>query len=95
VQDRKAVDLFDDVADVDGGCRRAAIHDDQAVGAKIAGGDLRQETIAPRGQQLTLEDRAAHRAVAIGHGRRSQPLLSELAKALRLLDPPLLPLLFN
>ncbi|KQM22173.1 PepSY domain-containing protein [Novosphingobium sp. Leaf2] len=54
-----------------------------------------QEPIAPRRQQFTLEDRAAHRAGAVGHRRRSQPLLAELAKALGLLDPALVPLLFN
>jgi type IV secretion system protein VirB9 len=57
--------------------------------------NLSQKPVAPLGQQLALEDRPAHRPRAVRHRRRAQPFLAELAKALRLEEAALLPLLFD
>lgn len=80
---------------MDGGRRRAPFDDLAAVSAQVVGCDFCQETVSPDRHEFALEDRAAHRSRAVGHGRIGQPLLAEFAEALCFLDPALLPLLFD
>ena len=95
VQDREAIDLLEDVADVDRRRRRAALDDGATMRPQVVWRDFGQQPVAPLGQQFALEDRSAHRPRAVRHRRRGQPLLAELAKALRFQEPALLPLLFD
>lgn len=52
---------------------RAPFHDLAAVGAQVIGRDLSQETVPPYEHEFALEDGAAHRARAVGHGRVDKP----------------------
>jgi len=59
VQDGEAVDLLDDVADVDGGRRRAPGFDLGAKLTKVVGRDFAKEPVFPDGQDIPVEDRLA------------------------------------
>jgi hypothetical protein len=80
---------------MNGGGRRTPFHDLAAVSAQVVRCDLCQQTIPPDGHEFAFEDGATHRACAVGHSCVGQPLLTELAETLCLLDPVLLPLLLN
>src|SRR5581483_5138904 len=94
-EDGEAVDLLDDVADVERRRRRAAVDDGAAMCPQVIRRDLREKPLAPRRQKLTLEDRPAHGPRAVGHRRHGEPFLTELAEALRLEKAPLGALLFK
>src|SRR5579885_409030 len=95
VEDGEAVDLLDDVADVERRRRRAAVDDGTAMCPQVIRRDLREKPLAPGRQELALEDRPAHGPRAVSHRRHGQPLLTELAEAPRLEKPPLGALLFK
>lgn len=56
VQNRKSVDLFEVIADVDGGRGRTTFDNGEAVRVQIARGDLAQQAISPNREQLPLEN---------------------------------------
>ena len=53
---REAVNLFDDVSDVDRCRRRAPLDDGAAMSPEVVWRDFRQKPAPPYGKQLALED---------------------------------------
>src|SRR5262245_8899110 len=94
VKDSEAVDLLDDVADVNSSCWRASVFHFDTERSQITWGDLGQKTIPPDRQDIAVENGAAHGLGTVRHRRLRKPTLTEFAEALGLLQPALLALFF-
>jgi hypothetical protein len=95
VQNCEAVNLFDDVTNMDRGRRRTSLDDRPTMSSQVIRRDFRQKPVAPRRQQFAFEDRSAHGSRAVRHRRCGQPFLTEFAEALGFQEATLFPLLFD
>ena len=80
---------------MDGRRRCAAIYDRGAMRSQIVRPDLGEKPTTPCREEFAFKDRATHRARAVGHGSRSEPLFAKLPETFGLLQAPLFALLFN
>src|SRR5579862_5129615 len=94
VKDRKAIDLLDDIADMDRRRWRSAILHLDAKRAQIVGRDFGEQSVFPNGKDVAIEDGFTHRPRAVRHPRFLEPPLANRPKVLGRRQPPLLSLLF-
>jgi hypothetical protein len=94
VQDREAVDLLDDVADVERGGRRAAMLHLRTEHAKIVRRHLRQQAVLPGWQDVAIEDRLTHGARAVRHACLLEPAFARAGDGRGRLSSTARPLLF-
>lgn len=85
--------IIHDIEGENWGLRGSTLLHLRAQRAQIFGQALVQQPLAEQGENITLEDRSTHGAVAVRHPRFLKPAFPELAKALRLLEAALLALL--
>ncbi len=76
MQDGVGVNLFDDVAGVNGGGRGAALLHLRAELTQIIGRDFGQQAVLPERENIAVENRLAHRARAFRHIAVLEPALA-------------------